>query len=395
MWTNLLIVFVMMLTFLNLVVVSGILVGLIESSSLAYKKHHSGDIIISNRLEKTYIERSQEIMDFARSLPEVASVSGRYIESGKLESRYKERTRAGDILDNASGLIVGIDPEAEDRATGLSTLLIEGEYLNPTDEDQIMIGANLLFKYSPIESPGLRNLKTAGLGSKVRLTVHGNTREVTIKGIIKSKVGEIDQRIFMNERILRKLIGRSDLNMDEIVIRLVPGADPLVVKTDLVAEGYDAVGKIQTSEESQPKFLKDIQAAFAMLGNLIGSVGLVVASITVFIVIFVNAITRRKYIGILKGIGISSRTIEIAYMFQSLLYAVVGTAIGIVVLYVVLVPFVDAHPINFPFSNGILVAPWSGTLIRAGVLFVATLIAGYIPAKIIVRQNTLDAILGR
>ena len=121
MWTNLLIVFVMMLTFLNLVVVSGILVGLIESSALAYRKHHAGDVIISNRLEKTYIERSQEIIDFAKSLPEVTAVSGRYIEGGKVESGYKERTRAGDILDNASGLLSGIDPLAEDRVTGLST----------------------------------------------------------------------------------------------------------------------------------------------------------------------------------------------------------------------------------------------------------------------------------
>lgn len=395
MWTNLLIVFVMMLTFLNLVVVSGILVGLIESSSLAYRRFHAGDVIISNKLEKTYIERSQEIIDFARSLPEVTSVAGRYIEGGKIESGYKQRTRAGDILDNASGLVSGINPEDEDRVTELSSKVIEGEYLDITDEDQILIGSNLLFKYSPIDSPAFRNLKNAGVGSKVRLTVSGNTREVTIKGVIKSKVGELDTRIFMNERILRKLIGRNDLNVDEIVIRLADDVAPEKIRDVLVAEGFDAVATIQTWDQSLPKFLRDIKDAFALLGNLIGSVGLVVASITIFIVIFVNAITRRKFIGILKGIGISSRTIEIAYVFQSLFYAVAGTILGIVVLYAVFVPFVDAHPINFPFSDGILVATWSGTLIRASVLLIATLIAGYIPAKIIVRQNTLDAILGR
>jgi hypothetical protein len=54
-----------------------------------------------------------------------------------------------------------------------------------------------------------------------------------------------------------------------------------------------------------------------------------------------------------------------------------------------------AHPINFPFSDGILVATLSGTFIRAGVLMVATLIAGYIPAQIVIKQNTLSAILGR
>ena len=334
-------------------------------------------------------------MDFARSLPEVTAVAGRYIEGGKVESGYKQRTRAGDILDNASGLVSGIDPEAEDRVTELSSKIVEGDYLDPSDEDQVLIGSNLLFKYSPIDSPAFRNLKNAGLGSKVRLTVAGNTREVIIKGVVKSKVGELDTRIFMNERILRKLIGRNDLNVDEIVIRLAGGVAPEKVRDILMAEGFGSVATIQTWEQSLPKFLRDIKDAFAMLGNLIGSVGLVVASITIFIVIFVNAITRRKYIGILKGIGISSWTIEIAYVFQSLFYAVIGSALGLIILYGVLVPALAAHPIDFPFSDGILVAPAFGTGVRIVLLVLTTVIAGYLPSRMIVRKNTLDSILGR
>ncbi|HYC34235.1 MAG TPA: hypothetical protein VEC13_00725, partial [Candidatus Paceibacterota bacterium] len=59
------------------------------------------------------------------------------------------------------------------------------------------------------------------------------------------------------------------------------------------------------------------------------------------------------------------------------------------------VPFFDAHPINFPFSDGILVATASSTITKVIVLFITTIIAGYIPARMIVRRNTLDAILGR
>ena len=75
--------------------------------------------------------------------------------------------------------------------------------------------------------------------------------------------------------------------------------------------------------------------------------------------------------------------------------ASLAMAIGLVLLYAFLVPFVTAHPIDFPFSDGILVAPVGGTLFRVGLLIVATLIAGYVPARMIVRRNTLDAILGR
>jgi hypothetical protein len=64
-------------------------------------------------------------------------------------------------------------------------------------------------------------------------------------------------------------------------------------------------------------------------------------------------------------------------------------------VYVLLVPYFASHPINFPFSDGILVAPILGTGIRISLLIVSTIIAGYVPARLIVRKNTLDSILGR
>ncbi len=87
--------------------------------------------------------------------------------------------------------------------------------------------------------------------------------------------------------------------------------------------------------------------------------------------------------------------IECAYIIQSVFYAALGILFGLVILYGFLVPYVTAHPIKFPFSDGILVAEFSSTMIRAGLLMIATLIAGYIPARMVVKQNTLDAILGR
>ena len=119
------------------------------------------------------------------------------------------------------------------------------------------------------------------------------------------------------------------------------------------------------------------------------------AAITTFIVIFINAITRRKFIGILKGIGISGEAIEISYIFQSLLYAAIGSALGMGILYGLLVPYVSAHPIVLPISNAIIVAPLDETLLRIGLLVLTTVIAGYLPARMIVRKNTLDSILGR
>jgi putative ABC transport system permease protein len=163
----------------------------------------------------------------------------------------------------------------------------------------------------------------------------------------------------------------------------------------LKQNGIDRFAKVQTYDDAQPKFIKDMVDTFTLLGNMLSSIGLVVASITIFIVIFINAITRRKFIGILKGIGINEGAIEVSYILQSFFYALCGSIIGVVVLYAFLQPWMAAHPIDFPFSDGILVAPISGTVMRVALLMVTTIIAGFIPARLVVRKNTLDSILGR
>ncbi len=393
-WTTSLIIFVMTLTFLNLTVVSGILVGLIEGSVEANKTFYTSDVIISVLPKKDYIEQSPKIISIINSLPETESYSARYIAGGRIETGYTTATKEEDI-ESAGGSFVGIDPIREKQTTGMDRFIVEGSFLNPTDYDQVLLGANFLKKYLPIESPGFTTLSNVEIGDKIRIKIGDISREVFVKGFVKSKVDELSFRIFFVDSQLRGLIGRDDYNVDEISIKLKPGSDAISVRDALIRSGVSEYARVQTFEDAQPKFLKDIKATFALLGNMLSSIGLTVASITIFIVIFINAITRRKFIGILKGIGIGGVAIEVSYVFQSFFYAISGSAIGLVVLYLFLQPFIAAHPIDFPFSDGILVAPFIETLFRVGLLIFTTIIAGYIPARMIVRKNTLDSILGR
>lgn len=394
-WTNGLIIFVMVLTFLNLVIISGILVGLIQGAVEAVREQYTSDVIVSNLKNKNFIEHSPEIISTITSIPQVENITARYIDGGSIEANYKTRTNLEEKANIASSQIVGIDPIAEDRVTGLSRFMVEGEYLSPGDYDQIVLGSYLVKKYIPVDSPGFSALDDVAPGTKVRVKIGDVTREMTVKGIIKTKVDEVSFRAYIIDSQLRSIIGRNDFNVDEISIKLKNDTDPALIRDRIKRSGADQFAKIQTSADAEPKFIKDIKATFALLGNMIGSIGLVVASITIFIVIFINAITRRKFIGILKGIGISGQAIEMAYVMQSIFYACIGSIIGLILLYVFLQPFIASHPINFPFSDGILVAPLYGTMIRVSLLIGATIIAGYIPARMIVRKNTLDSILGR
>ncbi len=394
-WTTVLISFVMTLTFLNLIVVRGILVGLIEGSIIANRDRYSSNVLLTVLRDKNFIENSAEIVSYIKSLPMTEEVSERYVANGKLESGYKTKLGKNDTPDYINAQVSGIDPDQEDHLTDLRSFVIKGEYLSGDDDNYIMVGSSLLFNYTAIEQAGATPLKDVDAGDKVRLTVGGKTIEVTIKGVLKGKVDEVDRRIIMNDKKLRQMIGRNDLNVSEISIKVKPNYSDEQLKLAIVNQGFERFAKVQTSSEAVPKFVKDISLTFSILGNVIGSIGLAVATITIFIVIFVNAITRRKYIGILKGIGVSATSIEISYVFQALFYAVTGITIGVLIVFLVIKPFFDANPIDFPFSDGILVASIGDVMIRAVVLIFATIVSGFLPARLIVKQNTLDAILGR
>ena len=392
-WTTGLIVFVMVLTFLNLVVVSGVLVGIVQGSIDSHRTQDTGDVIVSSLDDKKYIENSPEVIGIIKSLPQVKDASARYRLGGTLEANYKTRKET-DKPNIAVTQIIGIDPVAENNVSNMSKNIIKGEYLSPDDYDQIVLGSLLLeedFSFNAL----FATLKNVSPGVKIRVNVNGVQREVTVKGVFESKVQDISRNAYMIDSQFRSIIGRNDGNVSEIAIKLNHGIDPKEVSEALILSGVDEVAKIKTYYEAQPQFLKDVIKTFAMLGNMLSSIGLVVASITIFIVIFINAITRRKFIGILKGIGINGKAIEASYVFQSIFYALCGSAIGLILVYAVLVPFFIAHPIDFPFSDGILVAPVNQTIFRVGLLVLSTVIAGYIPARMIVRKNTLDSILGR
>lgn len=393
-WTTGLIIFVMVLTFLNLVVVSGILVGLIQGAVDAVRTKYTSDVIVSTLDDKSYIENSRNLIAIINTLPDVKAYSARYRESGSVEANYKTR-KESDKPNIAGAQIVGINPVAENQVTGIGDDLIEGEFIVPGDYDKVVVGNYLLKQYFPVETPGFATLEHVGIGTKIRLKVGNVTREVTVKGILKSKVDEVAMRVFLDDSQLRSMVGRNDGNVDEISIKVKEGVDPVSVRDALLLRGAGKAAKVQTFEDGQPKFLKDMIATFNMLGTGFSSFGLVVSSITIFIVIFINALTRRKFIGILKGIGIDGRAIEYSYIFQSLFYALFGSLIGLCVVYGALVPLFQAHPIDFPFSDGILVAPLGSTFFRVGLLILSTVIAGFIPAWMIIRKNTLDSILGR
>ncbi|MGH7203941.1 MAG: ABC transporter permease [Candidatus Levyibacteriota bacterium] len=398
--TTALIIFVMTLTFFNMNLVGGVLLGIAHGVVSSYEQYYSSDVLITPGTNKNVLQDTTTISEVVKNLPTYQAMSIRYNAPALLEYGYQNKVRATDLSENTAGVVTGIDPVAENNVSPLAKAVVAGSYLNQSDVDEVLVGASLIKKYASLRGSittlGSKILKTPDVGSKIRITVNGVQKEVFIKGIVSTQGTNMDTRVFMVDTTARELLGNTNLNASEIAIKLQPQTSQNEAKRYLqnnIQNNKEVL--IQTSAEALPGGVSDIISTFTILGNLVGGIALIVGAITIFIVIFVNAITRRKYIGILKGIGITSRAVECSYIFQALFYAVSGIIIASFLALWIFVPYTVLHPIHFPVANGSLAITPTDLLIRGVILTLTALISGFIPAWLVTRQNTLDSILGR
>ena len=368
---------------------------------------------ITELSDESFIESTPTILSTLDRLPDVNDYTARYVAGATIEANYQTRRNFNTLPNTVGTQLAGIDPVAEDNVTGLSDYIIEGGYLDESQSGYVLIGSTLLERHSAF-SDQFEPLKDVYPGDRIKLSVstaNDNTLdedaffagggsssrvdEFIVKGIVDTKVSEVSIRAFMTESDFRRFTGRTSLLANEIAIDGVESVSDEELKETLIRNDFGDYAKVQTATEAIPKFLDDIKQTFNILGFLIGIIVSAVGAITIFIIIYINAVVHRKQIGILKGIGIRRKAIIYSYVIQAIVYAVAGVGIALVLVYAVFVPAVAQNPIDFPFSDGIIAADAGLVIGRIIIVAITSLIAGFLPAWLIAKRNTLDSILGR
>jgi len=124
-------------------------------------------------------------------------------------------------------------------------------------------------------------------------------------------------------------------------------------------------------------------------------VGVLIAAVTIFIVIYVDITNKRKQIGILRAIGIKPYIIISSYVILSGVYAVIGVALGTLIFKFGIMPYFEAHPFVLPICDAVLVLTKTDYVIRAETIMWVSVFSGLIPAAITTRIKMLDAIIGK
>jgi len=379
-WTLFLILFLMSVAFVNLIFMSSLFNGIIEGTNTQIINTMTGDFYITPKTGDELIASKEKVLSDIRSVDGVTGASAQTYVPAQL--KYNGISGGWQIL--------AVNPKNESGVTDISKKIIEGSYLDENDDDQILIGRQIAGGEG-VEQNAF-SLKGVSAGDKVDLIINGVAKTFTIKGIFQTKFLPSDERAFITENALNNIMPALDDRANNITIKIADPADEQAVLSQLRSRNID--GDIYTWREVAG-LMKSVGESFTSINILMTFVGVLIAAVTVFIVIYVDIVNKKKQIGILRAIGIKPYIIVSSYVILSAVYSVIGVLIGSAVFYFILVPHFNAHPFSLPICDATLVLSSSDYFVRAEMIMWVSVISGLIPSVIITKTKMLDAILGR
>lgn len=391
------IVLILMLTFLNLTIVGGLLNGVMKDLETTAQNTFVGEVYIEPSKGEDYI-RDIEVIRSSLESELVTDYSPRLLREATLEHNYKTTRRTKTPPQTVSEL-VGIYPRKEASTTSLVDNVIAGTFLENDDWDGIVLGASLVEGYGSAIEAGADTLGEVSIGDKVRARLwNGSVFEFTVVGIIHTKLPTIDQRSYVQYKTLQDLSKLPENQYSEIAIRSDSPEDSLSLVRNLEKvqkeEGHYQ-NNIQEGEEAFPQVTADMEEAFSVINNIVGATAILIGLVTIFVIIFINVTNRRRELGLLKAQGITSHALILSYIFQALFYTIMGILLGSAVLFLFLEGYFEQNPLVTPVADGHLELSFNYLIFRVVILIISAGISGFIPAWFIIRQNTLDSILGR
>lgn len=379
-WTFFLTVSLMAVAFINLIFVSSLFNGIIDGTNKQIINTLTGNIYLTPKDGEDFIKEKNTVLNTIRAVDGVEAASAQMLVPAEL--KYKNIKGNWQIL--------AINPGDEKKVTNVWQKMTEGSYLDERDEDAIIIGRQIAGGEDVEENAF--SFKGAGVGEKVTLAIDGISKDFIIKGIFYTKFLDTDKRAFITEKALEKLLPTTDAV-----------ATTIVIKTSGGQKEEDVIAKIQAADiqanvyswEETAGLMKSISESFLSINILMSTVGILIAGVTIFIVIYVDIVNKKKQIGILRAIGIKPYIIITSYVILSAVYSILGVVLGTAIFLLAIMPYFQAHPFVLPICDAVLVLDKADYVARAEAIMWVSVLSGLIPAAIITRTKMLDAILGR
>jgi putative ABC transport system permease protein len=386
-FTLVLTILITTLAFINIIFIASLMNGAISKSYQQAQENYVSNIVLTPAIDQKYIKQSQQLITSISSLPGVVCCSARYAVPAIL--RY-DPDKDNQNVNQKAWTVKSINPAEEVKITNMQNYMVSGRYLEPEDRDLIMLGREISGGYNG--SYEQSSLKGARVGEEITVAYeNGVLRKYKVKGIYNTNFVLADLNAFVTEKEMESVLGLHN-RASEILVKTNAFYPESVYIDRLINMGIEK-DQITTYMEFLGA-INSLTSTFDIVKGIITFIGLLVAGVTIFIVIFIATVNRRKQIGILKAIGMKERIIILSYILQAVFYALLGVIAGLIIINFMLVPYFINHPFRMP------IGPVGLALVRGDVtasvlsMIGVSIVAGFIPSWAVTRQNIIKAIWG-
>jgi len=374
-------VFVLTLIFVQLVLFSSMLAGVTLKFNELMVDFQTGNVVLEPKAEERYIEDASALQKKIESLPQVVGSTARLKTSGNF--RYKEKEMGGTVY--------GINPAEESFVTAIEDAIISGEFLSRPDRGEIILGREVSGGFGSLMES--RSLGGVEVGDIVELTVSGKSREFRVKGIYTTRYFMADASAYISRADMEEMLGIENRDLaQEIAVKTTEGTDEYETRMQLLSLGVRE--NIRTWHEFAG-ILRLIENTLGLVRNIMNAIGLLIAFVIIFVVIYVNIVNKKRQIGVQKAIGIEQNVIVASFVLQAMLYAGTGVILGYCFMRFGLAPYTVSHPVDIPLGSMSLKLDDAEAINRAVLLFLASIIGSVIPAYKLAQKDLLDLIWGK
>ncbi len=371
-------IFIMSLVFVNLVFIASIFLGMTYTINDQVVNTLYSNVVIEPVEDEKYISDVYYLQQKINGVPGVTGISAQYITGAVLS--YKDKSGAWAVR--------SINPDDEMRVTTIHNFMVDGEYLSKLDTKEIILGKEIAGGYGG-------DVEYLSLGVKIGDSIdvlfnNGIKRSYRVKGIFDVSFLNTNSIAYISQREMESVLGLEN-KASQILIKIDDkGNEAKYIKQFL---------ELGIKENIRPwtvyaAWVKNITTSLDIISMLISAIGLFVASVTIFIIVYMSTISKRRHIGIMRAIGIKESVIIHSYIFQALFIVICGIIIGLFIMFFAMKPWFIVNPLKFPIGFVSLSIEPENVWINAISLIAVALTAGLVPSWMAVRETIIDAIWG-
>jgi putative ABC transport system permease protein len=366
--------------FTNMIFLPGLFNGIGQSITKQVVDYEVGNVLVSPKTGDQYVSDLSATLDQINGMPGVERATPHFTKGATL--KYRQRVLGVSVR--------AISPNDEKAISPLYTKMVAGSYLGEADTGEVIIGKPVAGDASIRQEDEFQpSLGGVRVGDSVNIDYgNGYAKDYRVKGIFYTGWSQADSAVYVSSTDMALVDPKSVDNADYITVKAKPGYSETFIKNELIQ--YGVTPKVQTTADLLSKSMGRALQSFAIINLVSLIVSIIITTVVLFIVITIKTINSRKQIGILKAIGVDKEVIMHNYGFQVIILAILGIILGILIA-VLLAFYMAIHPIVTPEWSATLYLTPMDLVMNSLILFIAALVAGYVPAYQVSREDIQTA----